>query len=149
MNPTTSPKLTILHVEDNPRDARLLQETINGAGCDIEVCLASNGQGAFETLLDRDVHGGVPDLILLDCHLPDISGEEVLHRLKNHPELRRIPVVVFSDDDTERTIRTMYDAHANAYVMKPDTLDGYQQMVDSLEQFWGGVSELSPVETKG
>lgn len=141
--------LTILHVEDDPRDARLLQETIDANGCDIEICLASNGQRAFDALLARDVDGAVPDLILLDYNLPDLTGEEVLLRLKNHPELRRIPVVVFSDDDTERTIHTMYDAHANAYIMKPDTLDGYEQMVDSLEQFWGGVSELPRVETNG
>lgn len=141
--------LTILHVEDDPNDARLLQETIDANGCDIEVSLASNGERAFESLLARDVDGDVPDLILLDYHLPDLTGKEVLQRLKNHPDLRRIPVVVFSDDDTEGTIRTMYDAHANAYVMKPDTLDGYEEMVEGLEQFWGGVSELAPVGTKG
>lgn len=140
--------LTILHVEDDPRDAKLLQETIDGAGSDIEVSLASNGQRAFDALLARDVDGDVPDLILLDYHLPDLSGQEVLHRLKNHPDLCRIPVVVFSDSDTERTIRTMYDAHANAYIVKPDTLDGYEQIVDSLELFWGSVSELPRVEAK-
>lgn len=138
-----TPKLTLLHVEDNPGDVRLVQEAVNGSSGDVEYRATPDGQSTLDLLLPEDSSNGFrPDLVLLDYHLPDMTGVTVLRTIKQHPELRRIPVVVFSDDDSEKAIAEMYDAHANAYVTKPNSLDDYERIVRCLGQFWGGITEL-------
>ena len=60
-----------------------------------------------------------PDLILLDVHLPDISGEQVLRELRADPELGRTPVVVLSADATPGQVQRLLAAGARAYLTKP------------------------------
>jgi CheY-like chemotaxis protein len=61
----------------------------------------------------------LPDLILLDWHLPKISGSELLRRIKTHEKLHRIPILVFSSSTAESDIHDAYDNHANGYITKP------------------------------
>ena len=71
-----------------------------------------------------------PDVILLDLHLPDISGDEVLRRLKADPATKGIPVVAISADATPRHIEAILAAGAQTYLTKP--LD-VKQFVDVLD----------------
>jgi CheY-like chemotaxis protein len=61
----------------------------------------------------------IPDLILLDIHLPDLMGDQVLERLKSDPITRDIPVVVLSADATRRQIATSMAGGALEYLTKP------------------------------
>ena len=65
----------------------------------------------------------MPDLILLDWNLPKIDGSEVLKRLKEHPDLRRIPVLVFSSSEADTDMHGAYDHYANGYIRKPEDPD--------------------------
>ena len=72
-----------------------------------------------------------PDAILLDLHLPDLQGDEVLRQLQADPLTARIPVVVLSADATARQIDRLLAAGAHAYLTKPldvrrflDVMDG-------------------------
>jgi CheY-like chemotaxis protein len=60
-----------------------------------------------------------PDLVLLDLHLPDIDGAEVLERLRGDPATREIPVVIVSADATEGQAERLLAAGAAAYITKP------------------------------
>ena len=60
-----------------------------------------------------------PDLILVDLHLPDISGEDVLREVKDDPVLARTPVIVLSADATPGQVRRLVAAGARAYLTKP------------------------------
>jgi CheY-like chemotaxis protein len=84
-------------------------------------------QGGLGLELARE-HG--PDMILLDLHLPDINGDEVLRRLRAEPETQGIPVVMLSADATPRQIERLLQAGANAYLTKPLDVKRFLQVVE-------------------
>ncbi|MBI3658933.1 response regulator, partial [Candidatus Acetothermia bacterium] len=73
-----------------------------------------------------------PDLILLDMHLPDIQGYEVLQQLQTNPKTRQIPVVVISVDDTLAQMKQMLSAGAKDYLVKPLDVKQFLQVVDQI-----------------
>jgi CheY-like chemotaxis protein len=70
-----------------------------------------------------------PDLVLLDLHLPDISGDEVLRRLRADPRTAAIPVVVVSADATPASVERLQQAGADAYLTKPLDVDDFLRVV--------------------
>jgi CheY-like chemotaxis protein len=73
-----------------------------------------------------------PDLILLDLHLPDISGDDVLHRLRADPLTRGIPTCVVSADATEGRIRRLRAEGADEYLTKPLDVARLLEVIDSV-----------------
>jgi CheY-like chemotaxis protein len=71
-----------------------------------------------------------PDLILLDLHLPDMPGDEVLRRLREDPRTRTIPVAVLSADAAPAQTRQLLAAGANAYLTKPLDVGQVLQLLD-------------------
>ena len=75
-----------------------------------------------------------PDLILLDVHLPDMLGDEVLRRLKANTVTRPIPVVVFSADATARQKEHLLSAGAAHYLTKPlDVAQFFEILAKTLD----------------
>jgi CheY-like chemotaxis protein len=85
-----------------------------------------------------------PDLILLDLNLPRKNGREVLAEIKEHPNLRRIPVVILTVSQAEEDVLRTYDLHANCYVTKPVDLEQFIKVVVSIEDFWLTIVQLPP-----
>jgi PAS domain S-box-containing protein len=104
---------SVLYMEDNLSNLKLLE---NLMALRPEVKLIAAMQGRLGLDLARQHH---PDLILLDVHLPDMKGSEVLRRLLADPETRDIPVVVISADATRGQIDRLLAAGARAYLTKP------------------------------
>src|SRR5207302_1214290 len=71
-----------------------------------------------------------PDLILLDLHLPDIPGQEVLRHLQSDPRTRDIPVIVISADATPSQIRDLLAMGARAYLTKPIDVSRFFGTID-------------------
>ncbi|MBV8195571.1 MAG: response regulator, partial [Candidatus Dormibacteraeota bacterium] len=72
------------------------------------------------------------DLIILDLHLPDIAGDEVLRRLREDTRTRDIPVVMFSADATERQVKRLMAAGARAYLTKPAKVKDFLRTLDEM-----------------
>ncbi len=108
-----STRLVVLYIEDNPSNLQLVQRLLAHRP---EVRLLSAMQGDLGCELAR-FH--CPDLILLDMHLPDISGIEILGRLKSSAVTASIPVVVLSADATPGQVRRALEAGAQSYLPKP------------------------------
>jgi CheY-like chemotaxis protein len=68
---------------------------------------------------------------MLDLHLPDLSGREVLHRLRADPRTRDIPVVISSADATPARIRRLREEGAFDYVTKPLDVGRFLEVVDA------------------
>ena len=102
----------VLYVEDNLASLRMIERLFNGRSESLEVAV----QGTITLDLAHELH---PVLILLDLHLPDMSGEDALRRLKADPATADIPVVVLSADVTPGRIDRILDAGAMGYLSKP------------------------------
>jgi len=133
----------ILLVEDSVADHKLVQMALAESGGDTELLHADDGAAAL-VVLDEVVAGRHPrpDVVLLDLNMPEASGVDVLRRVKGDPELRTIPVVVFSTSRADVDVAVAYAAGANAYVVKPLDLQRFMTVVRSIEEHWTGVVRL-------
>jgi two-component system, chemotaxis family, response regulator Rcp1 len=140
----TSRRLEVLLVEDNPGDVRLVREALKESGFPGHLNVATDGEEATDILWNRGDHENDPrpDLILLDLNLPGKNGRAVLQEIKTDPDLRRIPVAVFSTSGAQSDLDHAYNCHANCYIRKPSDLDEYMQVVRSIERFWTTVATL-------
>jgi len=129
---------TVLYVEDNVSNFKLIEELM---ALRPGVKLIPAMQGRMGLDLARQHH---PHVILLDVHLPDISGDEVLRRLRDDPETRHIPVVVISADATSRQIDRLRAAGAREYLTKP--LD-IKKLLALLDQLLKEYEDLRPGKT--
>ncbi|MEY2563775.1 MAG: hypothetical protein QOH88_1968 [Verrucomicrobiota bacterium] len=126
MRSTPAPTRTILYVEDNLSNLTLIEQMLSEQP---EIKLITAMQGKLGLELARQ-HS--PDLILLDLHLPDVQGWEVLSRLQHDKATRDIPVVVISADATSRQIKRLMAAGARAYLTKPlDMQEFFRVMEDT------------------
>jgi PAS domain S-box-containing protein len=110
---------TLLYVEDNLANLSLV-ETFLGVRPAWKLVPALQGRIGVELAREHQ-----PDLVLLDLHLPDISGEEVLRRLRADPRTEHIPVVVISADATRDSLERLRASGADAYLTKPLDLDDF------------------------
>ena len=142
----------VLLVEDNADDEALAREAFRRAGVDNPIAVARDGRAALDWLLaalDNPDEVELPALILLDINLPLIGGVEVLRRLRAHPQLSTLPVVVLSTSREPRDLRDCYRAGANAFICKPVEFAAFQQVVQKLADFWLRLNEMPPEERLG
>jgi two-component system, chemotaxis family, response regulator Rcp1 len=134
---------TLLMVEDNPGDIRLVQESLTETKILINLEVAKDGQEALVMLgLSNSSASVKPDLVLLDLNLPILNGKQVLRSMKQSAETRLIPVVVFSTSSADKDILESYDNHANCYITKPTTLDEYLSVIPEIFSFWMSTVQL-------
>ena len=114
----------LLLVEDNLANLKVVEAMLRRRP-GISVLPAMQGTLALELAYQHR-----PDIIVLDLHLPDLPGREVLHRLKADPRTRDIPVIVASADATPGTIRQLLEDGAFHYVTKPLDLDRFLDVID-------------------
>ncbi|HEX6370042.1 MAG TPA: PAS domain S-box protein [Longimicrobium sp.] len=119
------PARTILYVEDNLANLDLV-ETILYDRPEIELIPALQGRLGLQLAREHR-----PDLILLDLHLPDVSGEVVLNELRADERTRHIPVLVISADATTRRVERLRSAGAHDYLTKPFDVDQFLAAVDA------------------
>jgi CheY-like chemotaxis protein len=119
--------VTIVMIEDDEGHARLIEKNIRRAGVSNEVVPFQNGGDA----LSRQRHL----LILLDLNLPDMTGIDILEKLKANPHTRRSPVVVLTTTDDQREIQRCYDLGANVYITKPVNYEGFANAIRQLGLF--------------
>jgi len=141
---TDAVPIEVLLVEDSPGDVRLTREAFKDAKVHINLHVASDGAAAMAFLERQGEHGNAPrpDLILLDLNLPKKDGREVLEEIKGSPTLKSIPVVILTTSASEKDILQSYQFHANCYITKPVDLDGFLEVVKSIDNFWLSVVKL-------
>lgn len=129
----THQAVTIIMVEDDEGHARLIEKNIRRAGINNAIRHFIDGTSALTHLFDAvdgPCHGG-PALVLLDLNLPDMSGTDILERIKQDDCLRRTPVVVLTTTDDKVEIERCYDLGCNVYITKPVN---YENFADAIRQ---------------
>lgn len=139
-------EIEILLVEDNPGDVKLTEKAFENANLLNNLHVVMDGQSAVDFLYQRGEYEDKPrpDLVLLDLNLPKLNGDEVLERIKEDEELRRVPVVMLTSSEAEEDIISTYNLHANAYMNKPVEFSGFIDVVKKVEGFWFSVVKYPP-----
>jgi PAS domain S-box-containing protein len=116
----------VLYIEDNLANVRLMERILERRPHVVLAHASTAGRGI------RKAAEMEADLILLDLHLPDVNGEEVMRQLAQDPSLRSIPVVVLTADATPEQARRLIAAGATAYLTKPIEVARLLRLLDEL-----------------
>lgn len=129
--------VNIIMIEDDEGHARLIEKNIRRAGILNDIVHFTDGTSALAFLFnapDGPALNG-PALVLLDLNLPDMSGIDILGRIKADDVLRRTPVVVLTTTDDKVEIQRCYDLGCNVYITKPVDYDSFAQAIRQLGLF--------------
>lgn len=144
-----SQHVTIVMIEDDEGHARLIERNIRRAGISNPIKHFADGTSAMNYLLEAPEgpgHGAAA-LILLDLNLPDMSGTDILARIKGHDgPLKRTPVVVLTTTDDKVEIQRCYDLGCNVYITKPVN---YESFADAIRQLGLFLSVIQVPEAEG
>jgi chemotaxis family two-component system response regulator Rcp1 len=140
--------LELLIVDDNAADVQLAREALAPSSLKSKITSVEDGVEAIAYLERRGKYASAirPDLVILDLSLPRRNGHSVLAAIRAAPQLRCIPVVMFSTSRLSQDIARSYELGANCYVSKPGNLNDFFSAVKSIEDFWCGFACLP---TKG
>jgi CheY-like chemotaxis protein len=142
--------VTIIMIEDDEGHARLIERNIRRSGVNNEIVPFINGTEAVNYLFGGDGsgfdHKGRAMLILLDLNLPDMSGIEILRRLKESRYLRCAPVVVLTTTDDSQEIKRCYELGCNVYITKPVNYESFANAIRQLGLFFS-VIQVPPAAT--
>ena len=114
----------ILYIEDNFSNVTLVEQMLAERPA-LELMTAMQGRVGLELARKHS-----PDVILLDLHLPDMPGWQVLAQLKSDHATRDVPVIVISADATAPQIKRLLSAGAQAYLTKPLDIGEFFRVVD-------------------
>ena len=124
----------LLIVDDHEADLRVVARSFASAAPDIEIETLKGSEGA----VDRIVSGG-SDIVLLDINMPGLSGLEVLESARSSTDGTLPVVIMLSTSENPTDLRAAYAHGASAYVVKPDTMDGFENLARSIAGFWGAM----------
>jgi len=144
-------KITILYAEDDSDHCLLLQKAFQEIDSDYDIFFVPDGIELLQYLCKQGRYlapasAPRPDLILLDLNMPRMDGRQALAEIKADPDLRSIPVVVFTNSHTQEDILRTYDLGGAGFIIKPLNFEGMREVVKVLNEYWFEVVELASGE---
>lgn len=142
-------RLTVLLVEDNPRDVRLTQRAFKQAGLPHELRVVRDGDEALAYLHREGAYTSPelsprPDVILLDLNLPRMGGHELLRQVKQDVHFKQVPIIVLTTSGRPDDVRLAYETGANAYLLKPVEFSRFTDVIGQVGRFWLETVQLPP-----
>jgi len=135
--------VTIVMIEDDEGHARLIERNIRRSGVNNQILPFTNGTAATRYLFGCDGsgfdHKGEALLILLDLNLPDMTGVEILRKIKENKYLKSTPVVVLTTTDDSMEINRCYELGCNVYITKPVNYDSFANAIRQLGLFFSVI----------
>lgn len=137
----TDPQPAILLVEDNDNDIELMNRALQKTESRLTLDVALDGEQAlaylFETLASKpEKLAHHPVVVILDLHLPETDGLEVLARLRQDQRTRSIPVVVLTSSNEKEDKAKAYQLGANSFIRKPLDFQQFVEMAKNLATYW-------------
>jgi len=132
---------SILLIEDNPDDVLLIKMAFKNNRLSNDIVVIDDGalvadyfegKGSFS---GRDKYD-LPELVLLDLKLPNVSGLEILQYIRNNRLSRLVPIIILTSSSEEKDMINSYLNGANSYVRKPVDFSSFMEAVKSLGLYW-------------
>lgn len=141
MNRSTGSLPVILLVEDDDNDAFGMELAFRQANLSGRVRRVRDGQEAIDYLAGAGIYANrsahpLPSLLLMDWHLPQKKGFEVLRWVRSHPTLAHLATVVLTSSEREADKKEAYALGANSYLLKPDNFVDFVQTLVLCEGYW-------------
>ncbi len=142
--------IVILMADDDDDDFLLTQKALNQSKLLNTLCRVKDGEELLHYLRGEGEYADAtnercckrPGVILLDLNMPKKDGREALREIKSDPELRDIPVVVFTTSKAEEDIFKSYQLGVNSFITKPVTFEGLLGVMQALGKYWFEIVEL-------
>ncbi len=127
---------SLLYIDDDFHDIEFLKYFLTSSAVDVDVVGMEDGFEALKYLRNIDPYENAerPDMIFLDLNMPKKDGRDVLRDLKLNPDLKRIPVVIFTSSDSKPDINRCYEEGADYFLTKPVGADGYAPVIKMLQE---------------
>ena len=139
-------KLFILIAEDDSDDRFLLQTAFKEKGYNDKIEFVENGVELLNFLMNihnkKAVNETFPYLILLDLNMPKKDGREALKEIKQHPVLKKIPIVVFTTTKSESEGNRCYELGANTYIVKPVSFEKLLEVLENIRSYWNATAAI-------
>jgi CheY-like chemotaxis protein len=139
----------VLVVEDSPADQEIIRRAFLSADEICDLVMVLDGESAMSFLhqrgnTDDSVRSDerLPDLVLLDLNLPNLSGREVLQRVRANPLLKHIPVLVLTTTQSASEVLECYRLGANCFITKPAAFQDFVSLIRGTCGFWFGLARL-------
>ncbi len=132
--------IQILLAEDDDGDALITRRAIKRSAFPVEIVVVGDGQEALDFL--QAPQNPLPDLLLLDIHLPKVSGLEVLRAVKTDPGLRAIPCLILTASARQEDVNIAYTYGANGFLCKPLRFADFVELLRSMSRYWSSVARL-------
>lgn len=143
-------QLKILLIEDNEADIFWLKEAFADSDTTRLVHISQHAEDALHYLFEQHQYYlrnvTLPNMILLDVNLPKKNGFELLREIKAHPQLRHIPVVIFTSSNRQEDIAKAYQEGATCYICKPSDYETYNRFLKQFEIYWTQMASLPSVD---
>jgi two-component system response regulator len=131
--------LVILIAEDDEDDRLLIQEAFTEHNVSNPIQFVENGAELVDYLVrcsDNPTTTKNPAIIILDINMPKMNGIEALERVKTHPELRPIPVVMLTTSASPEHVSKSYQLGANSFLKKPNSYQRMMKLVELINICW-------------
>lgn len=135
-------EITVLIADDDDGHALLIQEQLEDVGLHNPILRFRDGAEIWAFLSGEGQAPGQPArnadqsyLLLLDIRMPRMDGIEVLKRIKDHPELGSLPVIMLTTTDDPREVAACYSMGCNSYVTKPVRYEDFSEVIKRLGLF--------------
>jgi CheY-like chemotaxis protein len=133
--------LTILIAEDNEDYALILQHAIKANGWANPVRILPNGGEVIRYLSGEGEYADrascpFPSVMFLDVKMPSTTGFDVLQWARGRPDCSVLPTMMLTSSEDEKDVRLAFELGANAYFVKPATLNELKEMLQTIYAFW-------------
>ncbi len=149
MNTPLKKSVVILIADDDADDRLMTKDAFDENRVANEIRFVVDGEDLMDYLHCRGKYGAPgsaprPGIILLDLNMPKMDGREALAEIKSDPDLRQIPIVVFTTSQAEEDIFRTYDLGVNSFITKPISFAALATVLTSVAKYWFEIVELPP-----